>query len=433
MINSINFLPFIFFVLLLIFIVTEKFNRSVITFVFSICFILFGFINYEEALKSIDFNTIGLLIGMMMIVSILSKTGIFQYLAIKTLKLAKGRPVRLLVLLSFLTAILSAFLDNVTTVLLIVPVTLYMTKILEISPFPLLMSIIFFSNIGGTATLIGDPPNIIIGSEANLSFNDFLKYNVPIVLIVSIFILIFLFLIFIRQLRSKKISINTLKKIKEDNLIKDKRQLIISIIILSIVFIGFITHSITHIENSVIALFGGFMLLLLTTKEPDSIYKEIEWTSIFFFIGLFILVSSLEKTGFLGFLSKYIIYLTKGNVELTSYLILIFVGIASGFVGSIPITIFFIKIIQELSFTGMNVFPLWWALSLGACFGANLTIIGSSANIVSVDIYKKQLMSDNNKKEQEINFKIFLKYGFIVTLISILLSILYLKFIFFNK
>ncbi|GIW64638.1 MAG: arsenical pump family protein [Patescibacteria group bacterium] len=433
MINSINFLPFIFFVLLLIFIVTEKFNRSVITFVFSICFILFGFINYEEALKSIDFNTIGLLIGMMMIVSILSKTGIFQYLAIKTLKLAKGRPVRLLVLLSFLTAILSAFLDNVTTVLLIVPVTLYMTKILEISPFPLLMSIIFFSNIGGTATLIGDPPNIIIGSEANLSFNDFLKYNVPIVLIVSIFILIFLFLIFIRQLRSKKISINTLKKIKEDNLIKDKRQLIISIIILSIVFIGFITHSITHIENSVIALFGGFMLLLLTTKEPDSIYKEIEWTSIFFFIGLFILVSSLEKTGFLGFLSKYIIYLTKGNVELTSYLILIFVGIASGFVGSIPITIFFIKIIQELSLTGMNVFPLWWALSLGACFGANLTIIGSSANIVSVDIYKKQLMSDNNKKEQEINFKIFLKYGFIVTLISILLSILYLKFIFFNK
>lgn len=432
--NSINFIPFLSFLILLLILVTEKINRSIITAVFAIFFIIFGFINFEKSIESIDFNTIGLLVGMMIIVSIISKTGLFQFLAIKMLKLAKGRPVRLMIYLSFLTAFLSAFLDNVTTILLITPVTLYITKILGISPFPIILSLIYFSNIGGTATLIGDPPNIIIGSEANLSFNDFLKYNGPIVFLNIIIISLIIYLFFNKKLREKKVSLKLIEKIKEEDLIKDKIFLIKSLFILFIVIIGFLTHNITHIENSIIALAGGFLILLSTTKEPDHIYKEIEWSSIFFFIGLFVIIGSIEHSGILDLIAKEIIRLTGGNIELTSYSILSFVGLISGFVDNIPITVVFAKIIKEMATTGINVYPLWWALSLGACFGGNMTLIGASANIIGVDIYNKALQDNGNGflKEEKINFINFFKYGFLITFISLIISLIYLKIIFFS-
>ncbi|MCX7956225.1 MAG: ArsB/NhaD family transporter [Patescibacteria group bacterium] len=433
--SSINFIPFVSFLILLIILISEKFNRSIITGIFAIFFVVFSLIDFEKAIESIDFNTIGLLIGMMIIVSIIAKTGIFQFLAIKMLKLAKGRPVRLMIYLSLLTAFLSAFLDNVTTILLITPVTLYITKILGISAFSIILSLIYFSNIGGTATLIGDPPNIIIGSEANLSFNDFLIYNGPIV-VINIFIsLILIYFMFKNKLREKKVSLKLIKKIKEQNLIKDKIFLIKSLIILFLVILGFLTHNITKIENSIIALAGAFLMLLTTTKEPDHIYKEIEWSSIFFFIGLFIIIGSIEHSGVLDLIARKIIDFTDGNVELTSYAILSFVGLISGFVDNIPITVVFSKIIKEISSSGVDIFPLWWALSLGACFGGNMTLIGASANIVGIDIYNKNLNDNNeNNKTEKINFGNFMKYGFLITIISLLISLFYLKLIFFlNK
>lgn len=434
-ISSVNFIPFLSFIFLLIILITEKFNRSVITAIFAVFFIIFGLINFEKSIESIDFNTIGLLVGMMIIVSIISKTGLFQFLAIKMLKLAKGKPVRLMIYLSFLTALLSAFLDNVTTILLITPVTLYITKILGISPFPIVLSLIYFSNIGGTATLIGDPPNIIIGSEANLSFTDFLKYNGPIVFLNIIIISLIVYLFFNKKLREKKVSLRLIEKIKEENLIKDKIFLIKSLIILFLVILGFLTHNITHIENSIIALAGGFLILFLTAKEPDHIYKEIEWSSIFFFIGLFVIIGSIEHSGVLDLIAKQIIKLTGGNIELTSYSILIFVGLISGFVDNIPITVVFTKIIKEMMFNGISVYPLWWSLSLGACLGGNMTLIGSSANVVGVDIYNKALKDNGNgnSKEENINFFNFFKYGFLITIISLITSLIYIKLIFFLK
>ncbi len=422
-----NILPLAFFLILLILIITEKVNRSIMASFLAILLVFFGTINFEEAVKTIDFNTIGLLVGMMISVSIAAKTGIFQFLAIKMLKISGGRPIRLIIYLCILTAFLSAFLDNVTTVLLITPITIYITKLLKISAFPFIISIIFFSNIGGTATLIGDPPNIIIGSEARLSFNQFLIYNGPIVLINIFLSLLVIFLMFKKKLRHKIIEKNIIKEIKEESLIRDRVLLVKVLFVLFFVLLGFLTHNITHIENSIIALSGAFLILLLTTKEPDHTYKEIEWATIFFFIALFVIVGAIEKTGFLKLISEKLVDLTQGNLELTTMAILFFVGILSGFIDNIPITVVFVEIIKKMSLTLGDVSPLWWALSLGACFGGNMTLIGASANIVAADIYNK-----NDDNDEKINYSNFLKYGFLINLLSLLTSAIYLKFIFFK-
>ncbi|MCS7093255.1 MAG: ArsB/NhaD family transporter [Patescibacteria group bacterium] len=427
-------IPPLLFLFLLFLLVTDRFNRSIITALFAIFFVIFNFINFEKAVESIDFNTIGLLVGMMIIVSVIAKTGIFQFLAIKMLKLAKGRPVRLMIYLSLLTAFLSAFLDNVTTILLVTPVTLYITKILGVSPFPIVISLIYFSNIGGTATLIGDPPNIIIGSEANLTFNDFLKYNTPVTVINTFIILSLLFLIFKNQLRKKKVPLELIKKIKEERLIKDKVFTLKAILILVLVLIGFVTHSLTHIENSIIALSGAFLILLLSVREPDEIYKEIEWSSIFFLISLFVIMAAVEQTGFLELISNGLFSLTKGNVELNTYLILLTSGLSSSITGNLPNTLLFIKIIEGIAKMGVDVFPMWWALSLGACFGGNASLIASAVNIVGADIYNKNILENGQKNSpsQKINFINFSMYGSLVTLVSLLVSFFYLKVSFFN-
>ncbi len=429
MISSVDILPIIFFILLLLFLITEKINRSILASLFAIFFIIFEFTSFEEAIKSIDFNTIGLLVGMMIIVSVLAKTGFFQFLAVKMVKISKGRPVRLMIALSLLSAFLSAFLDNVTTILLITPITIYITKVLNITSLPIILSLIYFSNIGGTATLIGDPPNIIIGSKAGLSFNQFLIYNGPIVIINIFLILILLYFFFKNQLRSKIVDKKTLQMINEENLIRDRTFLIKSLLILLFVIIGFLTHNITHIENSIIALGGAFLLLLITTKEPDHIYKEIEWASIFFFIGLFVIIGAIEQTGILEFIAKEIIKATGGNTEIAAYTILSFVGLISGLVDNIPITAVFVKIIQDMAKFSVDVFPLWWALSLGACFGGNITLIGASANIVAADIYNK---NNSNNNKDKITFFNFFKYGFFITIVSLVSSLLYLRFVFFK-
>jgi len=429
MINS-QLVPLYLLLITLIIIATEKINRSVIAAFTALFLIIFNFINFKSAIEAIDFNTLGLLVGMMIIVSIIKTTGIFQYFALKTIKLAKVRPVRMLFFISILTAFLSAFLDNVTTILLILPVIFFISELTRINSLPFVFSAIFFSNIGGAATLIGDPPNIIIGGYAKLDFNEFIRYNTPVVLVISFVSLLLVYLRWAKELRKSIIKSQMIKKLNEKGVIKNLRKTIISIVILLIVLFGFAFHSVLHIENSIIALFGAILLLLLTKENPEEYYKEIEWPTIFFFIGLFVIIAAVEKTGIFNLISNYLLLLTNKNPELITYLILWLSGFLVAFFNNIPITIILSKIILYFQTQGIDVFPLWWALSLGTCLGANFTLIASSVNIIGVDLYNRSLNSKNGRK---VSFLNFLKNSFIITLVSLILSNIYLKVVFFLK
>lgn len=429
MINN-QLVPFYLLLITLLIVATEKINRSVIVAFAALFLIIFRFIKFEAAIEAIDFNTLGLLIGMMIIVSITKTTGIFQYLALKTIKLAKVRPLRMLFFISILTAFLSAFLDNVTTILLVLPVIFLISEITKINSLPFVFSAIFFSNIGGAATLIGDPPNIIIGGYAKLDFNQFIRYNSPVVLLISFVSLFLVYLRWAKELRKSFIKINVIKKLNEKKAIKDVKKTIISVIVLLIVIIGFVFHSVLHIENSVIALFGAVLLLLLTRENPEEYYKEIEWPTIFFFIGLFVMIAAVEKTGIFDLVSSYLLASTKKNPELIAYLILWLSGFLVSLFNNIPITIILSKIILSFQAQGIDVFPIWWALSLGTCLGANLTLIASSVNIVGVDLYNRSLNGKNGKRISFINF---FKNSFLITLLSLVISNIYLKIIFFLK
>jgi len=430
MINT-QLIPFYLLLITLIIVSTEKINRSVVVGFTALFLIIFKFIKFESAIEAIDFNTLGLLVGMMIIVSITKTTGIFQYLAIKTIKLAKVKPLRMLFFISLLTAILSAFLDNVTTILLVLPVIFFISEITKINSLPLVFSAIFFSNIGGAATLIGDPPNIIIGGYANLDFNQFIRYNTPVVLIISFISLFLIYFKWAKELRKNVIKINIIKKINEKGVIKDPKKTFISIFVLFLVLIGFVLHSVLHIENSVIALFGAILLLLLTRENPEEYYKEVEWPTIFFFIGLFVIIAAVEKTGIFDLISNYLIKSTQKNPELITYLILWLSGFLVSFFNNIPITIILSKIVLSFQAQDINVFPIWWALSLGTCLGGNLTLIASSVNIVGADLYNKSLNDKNGNNK--ISFFNFLKNSLFITLISLVISNIYLKIIFFLK
>jgi len=429
MINT-QLIPFYLLLITLLIVATEKINRSVVVAFTALFLIIFKFINFESAIEAIDFNTLGLLVGMMIIVSITKTTGIFQYLALKTIKLAKVRPLRMLFFISLLTAFLSAFLDNVTTILLVLPVIFFISEITKINSLPFVFSAIFFSNIGGAATLIGDPPNIIIGGYAKFDFNQFIRYNTPVVLIISFFSLCLVYLKWAKELRKNIINISIINKLKEQGVIKDVRKTLISIFVIFIVLIGFVLHSVLHIENSIVALFGAILLLLLTKENPEEYYKEIEWPTIFFFIGLFVTIAAVEKTGIFDLVSNYLLVSTNKNPELITYLVLWLSGFLVAVFNNIPITIILSKIILSFQAQGIDVFPVWWALSLGTCLGANLTLVASSVNIIGADLYNRSL---NSKNGNRISFINFVKNSFLITLTSLIISNIYLKIIFFLK
>ncbi|GIW62516.1 MAG: membrane protein [Patescibacteria group bacterium] len=409
------------FVVSLALIASEKINRSIVSMIGASLIILTGVVNFHEALEFIDFNVLGLLIGMMIIVQILGKTGIFEYTAIKSVKLAKGRPVRLLFILALITAIFSAFLDNVTTIILIVPTTLFIAKILDISPFPFVLTEIFFSNIGGATTIIGDPPNIIIASALGINFNEFLITMLPIIILIVSAGLTLSFLFFKNQLRSKIIHFKKIEQIKTEGVIKDKILLQKSLFILTLVLLGFFTHNIFNIEASVIALFGAFLLLLITGEEVEKAYEKIEWQTIFFFIGLFIIIGGLEKVGILEIFAN-LIKTKVGTDELKlSTFMLGFSGLSSGFIDNIPITIVLVDLVKEMGQIGLNIKPLWVAIALGADLGGNMTMIGASANVVGIDIYKRSI---DNKKDKTISFMNFMRYGFPLTITTLIISLI---------
>jgi len=411
------------FITAYILIIWDKFDRAIIAMSGASLMILFKILSQENAFKKIDFNTLGLLISMMVIVMITKRSGIFEYLAVKTVKIARGEPIKILMLLSVTTGLLSAFLDNVTSILLIIPVTLSITKDLNINPIPFIITEIFASNVGGTATLVGDPPNIMIGSSVGLSFMDFIKNIAPIA-IPMLFMITF---IFVLMYRKKLIATSEAKtkilEMDEKKCIKDRSLLIKSLIILSLTIIGFMLHSVLHYESATIAITGAVALLFFSNISPEKILHEVEWKTIFFFVGLFIMVGGLKEAGVIKILAKNAIDLTQGDLILTTMAILWVSAIASAFLDNIPFVATMIPLIKDMgTMSGMNLTPVWWALSLGACLGGNGTIIGASANVIATGLAEEQ--------GHKITFRNYFKVAFPIMILSIVASSIYL-FIFY--
>lgn len=372
-------------------IISEKIHRTVVALTGAALLIVLGIINQEQAIEGVDFNTLGLLIGMMVIVNIARHSGMFQYVAIYASKLGRGRPIPILMLLGLVTAIFSALLDNVTTVLLMVPVTFVVANNLKVNPKPYLMSAILLSNIGGTATLIGDPPNILIGSAAKLSFNEFLINLGPISFVVMLATLAMLFFWYRRALTADAGAQSAIMAFKPREAITDVSLLVKSLIVLAVVLIGFFTHSITHLEGATIAMTGAALLLLLTMNEPEHHLRDVEWTTIFFFIGLFVLVTGLEHVGAIRMLAEQLVEATQGNATVLTLTILWGSGIFSALIDNIPFVATMIPLIKDIgSLSGLALGPLWWALALGADIGGNATIVGASANVVVSGIAERE-------------------------------------------
>ena len=351
----------------------------------------------DFVIGAIDFNTIGLLLGMMIIVGILGETGIFQYIGIKAAKLAKGNVWKLMLLFSVITAVGSAFLDNVTMILLMVPVTISVARILNINPISIILAEIFASNVGGAATLIGDPPNIMIGSAAGIPFIEFAYHMLPEVVITFVASLLLLRVMFRKDLKQKPENVEKLQQIDETKEIKDMMLLKKSAIVLLGVIIAFMIHGFLEIEVSIIALAGAAILLLITRMKPAKAFTHVEWPTLLFFAGLFVIVSGVELTGVLEIFANQIIQTTGGNLIATSILIIWSSAFASAFVDNIPYTATMIPIIENISqdpsivrsLSSFSYNPLWYALAIGADFGGNGTLIGASANLVAVAVMER--------------------------------------------
>ena len=409
---------------------TEKINRAIVTLLAATIMIFCGVLNQAQAFAGIDFNTISLLVGMMIIVNITEKSGLFQFVAIWGAKKVRAHPLGILAVLALVTAFFSAFLDNVTTVLLIVPVTFQITRSLKINPFPYLILEIFASNIGGTATLIGDPPNILIGSALGLSFTDFVLNLAPVVVLVMLILTLIFVLIWKNSLHTSTRNRAMVLLINENDSITDKKLLYKSLAVLAAVILAFITAEHTNIANGVTALFGAAVLLLLYTwdekhserdEKTENIFNLVDWTTIFFFCGLFILVSGLEVTGILQSLGQWFLELTGGNMQKTVFLILGSSAILSSAIDNIPFVATMIPMLQsmESAMGGREaMMPVWWALSLGACFGGNGTLIGASANVIVAGLAQRE--------GHPISFAKFLIWSVPVMLLSIVISGLYL-------
>lgn len=401
-------------------IISEKIHRTIVAMIGGLLMVVLGIVDQETAVHHIDFNTLGLLIGMMIIVSTTAETGVFKYIAVLAAKKAKGEPVRILVLLSLITAVGSAFLDNVTTVLLMVPVTFSITRQLRVNPVPFLVTQIIASNVGGTATLIGDPPNIMIGSAVKeLTFMAFINNLAPVAFVVmAAYVPLFIWM-FRKKIQTTDELKRGVMEMNEKELISDPKLLRKCLIVLGLTLIGFFTHQLFHLESATVALAGAFVLLLLTGEHRmEQAFTKVEWMTIFFFVGLFVLVSGLIETGVIAELAKQAIDLTGGDLVATSLLILWLSAIASAFLDNIPFVATMIPMIQEMGNMGVSdLEPLWWSLALGACLGGNGSLIGASANLIVAGM--------SGKEGYPIRFVQFLKIGFPLMLLSIVISSVY--------
>ena len=420
----------ILFVVTYAVIVSEKVNRAIVSLLGAGLMVMLGVLNQETAISGIDFNTLGLLIGMMVIVSITKRSGVFQYIAVWSAKKVGAHPWGILLMLSVVTAVFSALLDNVTTVLLIVPVTLLICHELDISPYPYLFAEIFCSNIGGTATLIGDPPNIMIGSAVNLTFNDFLFNLAPIVPAILLMTLGILYFVWGRKLQATDEARERIMHFREQDAITDTRLLKQSLTVLALVIGGFIMAKPLQHEPASIAMFGAALLLLLSNlhRSPEQqsenvqqIFAKVEWVTIFFFIGLFVAVKGIEQAGVLELLADRALRLTGGDMTLTALTILWISAIVSAIVDNIPFVATMIPLIKSMAPTfggAENLMPLWWSLALGACLGGNGSLVGASANLIVAGFAERS--------GHRIRFLPFMAAAFPLMILSIIVASIYI-------
>ena len=407
-------------------IVTEKVNRAIVAGLGAALMVTLGVLNQEQAVAGIDFNTLGLLTGMMVLVAITRRCGVFQYVAIWATKRVDARPWGILLMLSVVTAVFSAILDNVTTVLLIAPVTLLITEELKIHPYPYLFAEIFASNIGGAATLIGDPPNIMIGSAVGLTFNDFLLNLGPIIPVILAVTLGVIYVLWGRGLETTEEARHRVMQFRERDAISDPLLLKQSLAVLGFVVAGFVFAHPLGLEPATIAMFGAGALLLLTNwrrdaeEQTESVHQsfgEVEWVTIFFFVGLFIVVSGIEHAGLLDRLANWVITLTGGDMTVTAVAIIWVSAIASAIVDNIPFVATMIPLIESMAPTfggSENLLPLWWSLALGACLGGNGSLIGASANLIVAGFAERA--------GYRIAFLRFMAAAFPLMLVSIVIS-----------
>ncbi len=410
----------VIFVVTFILIFTEKIHRTVIGMVGAVTMVaagmVYGFYEPGQALHAIDFNTIGLLLGMMIIVAILEKTGFFQYLAILAAKKTKGDPWKLVIVLGTITTLVSLVLDNVTTVVLIAPVTIIIARLLKISPVPLLMAEALLSDTGGVATLVGDPPNIMIGSAAGFSFNDFLVHAAPIVFVAWVATLVTLKFVFRKEMKQKPQNVESLMKMNEKDAMKDVKTLKKISFVLGLVIILFFLHSSLHMPPSMVALIGAALAMLLVNpkKDPQPILEKVEWSVLLFFAALFVIVGGLEHAGVLGVLAENIASLAGGNPVIAALAILWISAVMSAIVDNIPFTVAMIPVLTYLEGQGVPTNLLWWSLALGVGFGGNATPIGSTANIVVV--------AKSEQTDTPITFKGWLKSGTSAAFVTLVIA-----------
>ena len=411
-------------------IISEQINRSVVTLVGAAVVVVLGVVSQEEAIRGVDWNTIGLLAGMMILVSISRRSGMFQFVAIWSAKAAKAHPAGILFLLQITTAVVSAFLDNVTTVLLIVPVTLAITKELEVPPYPFLVGEIIASNIGGTATLIGDPPNIMIGSQAGLAFDEFVIHLTPVIIVVQIVQCAMVHLVWGREMKATPAAEARVMAMVPAEAITDWLLLKQSLAVLAVVLVAFVFARPLRLEPATIAMFGAAVLMLLdnwahhTEKASHNIHQtfgDVEWITIFFFIGLFIIVHAVDVSGLLALLANRLVTVTGGDLPTTGYVILWGSAFLSAIIDNIPFVATMIPLIKNMgaSYGGADkIEPLWWSLSLGACLGGNGTLIGASANLTVAGIAERNGIP--------FRFLTYTMYAFPMMLVSIVISHAYL-------
>ena len=397
-------------------IVTERVHRTIAALLGGVAIILIGVLEQDQAFHSIDWNVIFLLAGMMMIASILSETGVFQWIAVKSVQLGKGSPYRIMVILMLVTAVTSALLDNVTIVILMAPVTLFIAASLGVSPIPYLIALILASNIGGTATLVGDPPNILIGSAADIDFLTFAANLAPIALIILIVFMGLAWFLFRKDFKDNKSDTSSIEAMDTSELITNRSLLRKSMVVLAGVILGFLFHGVLHLQPATIALAGATVLMLWGRIDIEHVLDEIEWTALFFFIGLFIVVEALVVVGIIEAVAQAALRLTGADLRMTSMLLLWLSAIASGIVDNIPYTAAMIPVVENLG-KAMPIDPLWWSLALGACLGGNATLVGAAANVVVANL--------SEKSGHPISFGLFLRYGAIVTFVSLVLASIY--------
>jgi len=412
------------------FIATEKINRVAVVCAGAAVMILIGATNADAAFYShetgIDWNVIFLLLGMMIIVGVIHKTGLFEFLAIKAIQLAKGRPRQAFVYLLMLVAFCSALLDNVTTIMLAVPMTIMVAKYLKVHPVPFILAEVFISNIGGAATLIGDPPNIIIASKADLDFNSFLIHMAPMVLVVLAVIIPMLVLMFNKELRNNAEDRKNVMTLDASSFIQDKALLIKSLAVLTLVIVAFVLHTVLHLEPSVIAMVGAGFLVLISNLKPNEFARDVEWGTLVFFSALFIMVGALVNVGALKMVADAIGAYVGNDGALAAGAIVVVSALVSGIVDNIPYVTSMAPVVQQLNdtITTISNDGLWWALAFGADFGGNMTIVGASANVVAVGLAYAS--------GYKITFWQFAKYGIPVTIVSTAMALPYVLIRYFG-